>query len=117
MSTTFTDVFGDSPQVRLLDFLAANLEFDYTITQMSAFAGLSRPTVYSLVERLAGAGLLVQTRTVGRSRFYRIDRSRPAVRALLRLDVAKARDAGEAAYAAWRRSRTRASRRRPVPRG
>jgi len=117
MSTTFTDVFGDTPQVRLLDFLAANLEFDYTITQMSAFAGLSRPTVYGLVERLAGDGLLVHTRTIGRSRFYRIDRSHPAVRSLLRLEVARAREAGEAAYAAWRRSRTGAERKRRVVRG
>ena len=51
MSTAFTNVFGDTPQVRLLDFLAANLEFDYTISQMSAFAGVSRPTLCGLVDR------------------------------------------------------------------
>lgn len=117
MSTAFTNVFGDTPQVRLLDFLAGHLEFDYTITQMSAFAGVSRPTLYGLVDRLAEDGLLVHTRTVGRSRFYRIDRGHPVVRSLLRQDFAKARDQAEAAYAAWRRSRTRKARKPRVPRG
>jgi DNA-binding transcriptional ArsR family regulator len=117
MSTGFTDVFGDTPQVRLLDFLAGNLEFDYTISQLSASANLSRPTVYGLVERLTRDGLLVHTRTVGRSRFYRINRGNPVILNLLRLDFAEARAAGEAAYEAWRRSRARAGRRKRVPRG
>jgi len=116
MSTAFTQVFGDTPQVRLLDFLADNMEFDYTISQMAQHAELSRPTVYALAARLTKDGLLVHTRTVGRSRFYRINRAHPVVLALLRADLAKAREAGEAAYAEWRRSRPRKARkRRAVP--
>ena len=38
--------------ILLLDFLADHLEFDYTISQLSAYANLSRPTLYRLVERL-----------------------------------------------------------------
>ncbi len=115
MSNVFTKVFGGSPQVRLLDFLAGNLEFDYTITEMAERAGLSRPTVYALVDRLLSEGLLVHTRTVGRSRFYRINRANPVVLTPLRGDLAKARAAGEAAFADWRRGRSRGRRGR-VPR-
>jgi len=116
MSGVFTKVFGDSPQVRLLDFLADNLEFDYTISQLSGFAGLSRPTLYGLVERLTEEGVLVHTRTVGRSRFYRINREDPGVLSLLRLDMAQAREEGEAAYKARRQARKRDASVRRVPR-
>jgi len=117
MSKTFTHLFGDTSQVRLLDFLADNLEFDYTISQLSEYAKLSRPTVYGLVERLTEEGLLAHTRTVGRSRFYRLDRGNPIVLSLLQSDFAKANAAAEDAYARWRRSGTRARRGRRVPRG
>ena len=116
MSRTFTHLFGDTSQVRLLDFLADNLEFDYTISQLSECANLSRPTVYGLVERLTKDGLLVRTRTIGRSRFYRINRENPVVLSLLRSDFVKARAAAEAAYARWRQSGTRARPRQRVPR-
>ena len=116
MSKTFTHLFGDTSQVRLLDFLADNLEFDYTISQLSEYANLSRPTVYGLVERLTKDGLLVHARTIGRSRFYRINRENPVVLSLLRSDFVKARAAAEAAYAQWRQSGTRARPRQWVPR-
>jgi len=108
MSTPFTRVFGDTPQVRLLDFLADNLEFDYTISQIGTYADLSRPTVYLLVERLTREGLFVRSRTVGRSRFYRINRNNPLVPSLLRSDFAAAREAAESEYKRWRRSQSRA---------
>lgn len=114
MSSAFTEVFGDTPQVRLLDFLADHLEFDYTISQMSEYAGLSRPTVYSLVEPLTKEGLIVHTRRVGRSRFYRINEAHPVILALLRVDFEKARETGEAAYARWRSRDRRTRNRRPL---
>jgi len=116
MSKTFTHLFGDTSQVRLLDFLADHLEFDYTISQLSEYANLSRPTVYGLADRLLKNGLLVHTRTIGRSRFYRINREDPIVLSLLRSDFAKAREAAEAAYARWRHSGARARPGRRVPR-
>lgn len=114
MSTSFTRLFGDTPQVRLLDFLADNLDFDYTISQLGTRAGLSRPTVYGLTERLTREGLLVQTRTIGRSRLYRINLDHPLVRSLLRSDFRRASEAAEAEYGNWRRSRARTRSKRRV---
>jgi len=116
MSKTFRHLFGDTSQVRILDFVADNLEFDYTISQLSEHANLSRPTMYGLVERLTKDGLLVHTRTIGRSRFYRINRENPVVISLLRSDFVKARAAAEASYARWRQSGTQARSKQRVPR-
>src|SRR2546427_6423623 len=83
---TLTDLFGDSSRMRLLDFLADHVDFDYTITQMSEFAGVSRPALYGLVERLAKEGLISMTRTVGDSRFYRLNLEDPRVLSMLQMD-------------------------------
>src|SRR3989337_2633479 len=81
-----TDLFGDSPRVRLLDFLADHVDYDYTLTQMHRLARVSRPTLYRLVAGLEGEGLIVQTREVGGSHFFRLATENPKVVAMLQMD-------------------------------
>src|SRR5207244_13567905 len=82
----FTDIFGNAPRVRLLDFLADHPDFDYTISQMAEFAEIARPTVYKLVEELLGQDMLTFTRSVGDSRFYRLNVANPGIGAMLQVD-------------------------------
>src|SRR2546427_12524707 len=108
---TLTELFGDSPRVRLLDFLADHVDFDYTITQMSEFAGVSRPALYGLVERLAKEGLISMTRTAGDSRFYRLNLEDPRGLSMLRLALSgpnELRESGKFAAACARRAVARA---------
>jgi DNA-binding transcriptional ArsR family regulator len=79
-----TDVFGDAPRVKLLDFLLDHVDFDYTITQLHEFTGVSRPTLYVLTEGLEKDGLVLLTREVGASRFFRINVEHPKVARMLR---------------------------------
>ena len=92
-----TEVFGDSPRVKLLDFLMDHVDFDYTISQMHEFTGISRPTLYPLTEELVRAGMIVLTREVGGSRFFQINVEHPKVVWMLRIgfeEINKALDAG-----------------------
>lgn len=82
----FTDIFGDSPRVRLLDFLADHPDFDYTISQMAEFADTARPTVYKLVAELLGKDMLMFTRSVGGSKFYRLNVANPRIISMLQVD-------------------------------
>ncbi|HVL47435.1 MAG TPA: winged helix-turn-helix domain-containing protein [Candidatus Thermoplasmatota archaeon] len=90
VSTAFTELFVGSPHARVLDFLAERPELDYTITQLAEGAGVARPTVYKVVRDFGSRGLLVPSRVVGNSRFYRLDRGSAAVRELLRIEPALA---------------------------
>ena len=81
-----TDLFGDSPRVRLLDFLADHVDYDYTLTQIHRLARVSRPTLYRLVAAMEGEGLIVQTREVGGSHFFRLATENPKVVAMLQMD-------------------------------
>jgi len=71
--------------VKLLDFLADHVDFDYTISQMHEFTGISRPTLYPLTEELVRAGMIVLTREVGGSRFFRINVNHPKVAWMVRV--------------------------------
>lgn len=78
----FTAVFGDAPHVRVIDFLLETSAPDHTITDIARGASVARPTVYKVVQDLVTDGLIMETRTVGNSRFFTLDGRNPAVRAL-----------------------------------
>src|SRR3972149_9165161 len=82
----FTDIFGHAPRVKLLDFLADHVDFDYTISQMAEFAEIARPTVYKLVAELQNQGMLTFTRQVGDSRFYRLNLDNLRIISMLQVD-------------------------------
>src|SRR5256712_5227645 len=122
----FTDIFGSAPGVRLIDFLADHPAFDYTISQMAEFAEIARPTVYKLVDELVGQDMLTFTRSVGDSKFYRLNVANPRIVSMLQVDfegINKALAAGgynEMSAAPTEPGKARAgggSRSRPSPRG
>ena len=82
----FTEVFGNAPRVRLLDFLADHVDFDYTISQMAEFAHVARPTIYKLVSELQSQGMMTFTREVGDSKFYRLSLENPRIVSMLQVD-------------------------------
>jgi len=82
----FTEIFGGSPRVKLLDFLADHVDFDYTLSQLQQFTGISRPTLYKLVSELEKERLVVLTREIGGSRFFRINMEDPRVVSMLQMD-------------------------------
>ena len=82
----FTDIFGNAPRVKLLDFFADHVDFDYTISQMAEFAEIGRPTLYKLVAELQSQGMLTFTREVGDSKFYRLNLENPRIVSMLQVD-------------------------------
>lgn len=83
----FTEIFGDSPRVKLLDFFANHVDYDYTISQLEEFTGISRPTIYQLIDELEAEKMLALTREVGASRFFRLNAQNEKVIAMLQLDI------------------------------
>ena len=82
----FTEIFGDSPRVKLLDFLADHPDFDYTISQLEEFAEVSRPTISKLIEELKHDDFVVPTREIGSSQFFRLNTDNPKMIAMLQAD-------------------------------
>jgi len=82
----FTEVFGDSPRVKLLDFLADHVDYDYTISQIQEFTDISRPTIYRLIGELEAEKMILLTREVGASKFYGLNTENEKMIGMLKLE-------------------------------
>ncbi len=82
----FTEIFGNAPRVRLLDFLADHVDYDYTISQLEEFTGITRPTLYGLIGKLEAEKMLSITRAVGASKFYSLNTQNEKVTRMLQME-------------------------------
>lgn len=79
----FTELFGGAPHARVFDYLADQRHVDHTITGIARGTEVSRPTVYKVLDDFVDNEVVVQTRTVGNSRFFQLNEDDPTVRDLL----------------------------------
>ena len=82
----FKDIFGDSPQTKVLDFLADHPEFDYSISEIAKKSHVSRPTVYKIKDILLKKELIIQTREQGGSPLYKLNIENKIVQVILKFD-------------------------------
>jgi DNA-binding transcriptional ArsR family regulator len=85
-ATVLTDVLGDHPKVRIIVALLAENDRDRNPTEIARLAGIDRTTFYEHVDDLLAYGIVEQTRTVGNSPMYSIDRENPAAEDLAALE-------------------------------
>ena len=82
----FKDIFGNSPQTKILDFLADHPNYDYNISDISKNSEVSRPTVYKIIEILIEKRLIVKTRESGNSSLYKLNMENKLVKVILKFD-------------------------------
>ena len=82
----FRDIFGNSPQTKILDFLADHPDYDYSISEISKNSLVSRPTVYKIKDILLKKGLIIQTREQGNSPLYKLNIDNKLVQVILKFD-------------------------------
>jgi len=92
----FTDYFGATPRARLLDFLGDHPTSDYNVTEMAEKSGVTRQTIYTLLDDLLKVGMLHRTRNVGQSPMYAINMEHPVTQSILQADMAASRDGKKA---------------------
>jgi len=85
-NTVLTDVLGDHPKVKIIVALLGESDHDRNPTELSRLAGIDRSTFYAHVDDLLAYGIVEQTRTVGNSPMYRIDRGNAAAEDLAALE-------------------------------
>lgn len=79
-NTVFLDVFGDSPVLRVLDFLVVNEDFDYSMTDIAQLSGVGYSTLKLFWNRLEESSIVANTRTVGKAKMYKLDTSNSVVK-------------------------------------
>ncbi len=78
--TIFLETFGDSPILRVLDFLVVNEDFDYSMTDIAKLSGVGYSTLKIFWNKLEKKGIIKKVRIVGRAKMYKIDVANPVIK-------------------------------------
>lgn len=85
--TSFRLVFGDTPTVKVLDFLIDNQEFDYSLTDIAKGAEIAWSTLHQCWPELIKLGIVKKTRKIGRAELYKLNEENLLVKKLLDFDL------------------------------
>ncbi|MBU1198918.1 MAG: hypothetical protein KKF46_05805 [Nanoarchaeota archaeon] len=78
--TAFLEMFGDSPILKVMDFLVVNEDFDYSMTDIASLSGVGYSTLKLFWAKLEKAGIIVNMRTVGKAKMYKLNLANPIIK-------------------------------------
>ncbi len=73
METLFRRALGDSPKIRVLEFLIEGRELDYSISDLAEGAEIGRTTLFRIWDDLIKTRIIVPTRQIGNARLYKLN--------------------------------------------
>ena len=85
--SSFRMVFGDSPVIKVLDFLLDNREFDYSLTDIAKGADVGWSTLHQFFGEFVRLGIVKKTRRIGRAELYKLDEENSLVKKLAEIDM------------------------------
>ena len=86
MEIPFEGIFGSTPELKTLQFLIAHSHFDYTKKELAEHAGISRQTVYKVLEVFLKWRIVKETRKIGNVTLYALDRKNRLVESFKKFD-------------------------------
>jgi hypothetical protein len=75
--TVFLEIFGESPILKVMDFLVVNEEFDYSMVNIAKLSGVGYATLKLFWNKLEKNKIVTKTRNVGRAKMYKLNRNNP----------------------------------------
>lgn len=82
----FIDFMGDSPTIRMLDYLLTERDLDFSITDLANNAGIGRATLYRIWNDLVRNKVLMPTRTIGKAKLYKLNKDNHVIKKLIEID-------------------------------
>ncbi len=83
----FVEYFGDLPRIRIMDFLIDNMIYDYSLSEIAKGARVAYTTLIDIFPDLIKKGIVTQTRNIGKSRMYQLNKESPVVNVMLAVDM------------------------------
>lgn len=80
----FTELFGQSPIAKVLEFLVANRTNDFSISDMAKQSSVGRSTMHDILPIMLNEGLLIHTREVGKAKLFKINTESQRVKLLIK---------------------------------
>ena len=83
--TIFRELFGDTPKVRVLEYLLEGRELDHSIGDIAEGAGINRVTLFRLWPEIKKSKLVVHTRNIGNAKLFKLNVKNVYVKNLIEL--------------------------------
>ena len=84
-TTIFREALGNSPMIRVLDFLIEGRGLDYSLTDIAENANIGWTTLHRIWDKLVQFNMIVPTRKIGRAKLFKLNEENPAVEKLIKL--------------------------------
>ncbi len=82
----FIEYFGNSPMIKVLDFLIQGEDFDYSMTEIAKNSEVGWSAFSVVFKRLLEKKIIKPTREIGNARLFKLNTENPAVQKLIKLD-------------------------------
>ncbi len=82
----FLEYFGDTPQLRVLDFFIDNHFFDFPLTEIARGSNVSYNSLISFFSEWENKVIVVKTRKIGKSEYFKINMQNSFVKNIMKLD-------------------------------
>jgi DNA-binding IclR family transcriptional regulator len=84
-STIFRETLGDTPVIRVLDFLIEGRGLDYSLSDIAENSNIGWTTLHRIWGKMLKLGLINPTREIGRAKLFKLNEENPAVKDLIKL--------------------------------
>ena len=84
--SVFVEYFGNSPYIKVLDFLIQGQEFDYSMTDVARGAGVGWSAFTMIWRKLFNKKIIIPTRTIGNAKLFKLNKKNLFVEKLIKLD-------------------------------
>ena len=85
METIFTKAVGNTPKIKVLEFLIEGRELDYSISDIAEGAGIGRTTLFRIWNDFIELGIVKNTRNIGNAKLYKLNMSNAFVKKMVDL--------------------------------
>lgn len=83
--SVFLECFGDTPQLRVLDFFIGNHFFDFPLTEIARESNVSYNSLKVFFDEWVKKEIIIKTRKIGKSDYYKFNMENQFVQNMIKL--------------------------------
>ena len=84
-TTIFRETLGDTPVIRVLDFLIEGRGLDYSLSDIAENSNIGWTTLHRIWDKMLKLEIVKPTREIGRAKLFKLNEENPAVKELIKL--------------------------------
>ncbi|GAG31352.1 unnamed protein product [marine sediment metagenome] len=84
-TTIFREALGDSPVIRVLDFLIEGRGLDYSLSDIAVNANIGWTTLHRIWNNLLKLKIVKPTRQIGRAKLFKLNQDNLAIKELIKV--------------------------------